>query len=407
MAGGTRAFAGATAVAGTRHRPRLGRCARIGIARAARCDRARTPRHREPVARRRRGCAARPDGGLRRRARHCASDRVGRRAARHVSARHSPASSATSRGLARRRPLPRQRRRSARRPRRASASAKRSSRRKATSSPPRRSASSRRIARCMACSRGSASWRSSRTPLPARGAAADATRDALAAIDAELATSQDAYHAEQHGLRVAAAALPRSRARAPAAPAGRARRPRSGARRSREELAGIAADENAEQERVARARHELADAQSALHDEIAKRDAARARAQRGGGRADTRPRARAGRRAHGAGSGVRRAELPRPPGRARAPARIAGGAGRAAASAARAARHGARGDRLDARRGSVAEAARGARRCRAGAGRRRAIVSRASARSCARPTRRGSQRCRSSTRRGRRSRRCG
>ena len=98
--------------------PRLGRCARSGIARAPRCDRARSPRHREPVARQRRGCASRPNGGLRHRARHRAGDRVGRRAARtgpHGTARRR----ATPRGLARRRALPRQRRGSTRRPRRA------------------------------------------------------------------------------------------------------------------------------------------------------------------------------------------------------------------------------------------------------------------------------------------------
>ena len=105
-------------------------------------------------------------------------------------------------------------------------------------------------------------------------AAADAARDALAAIDAELATSQDAYHADSmafasqqrrgHDLELELLQLRQ------AAEAAEKRRAQID-----EELAGIAADENAEQERVRALGTELADVQSALHDEIARRDAAK------------------------------------------------------------------------------------------------------------------------------------
>jgi chromosome segregation protein len=105
-------------------------------------------------------------------------------------------------------------------------------------------------------------------------ATAEAARDALAAIDAELATSQDAYHGESMAfssqqrrchdlelelmqLRQAAEAAERRRAQIA------------------EELAGIGADENAEHERSRATGGELADVQSALHDESARRDAAR------------------------------------------------------------------------------------------------------------------------------------
>jgi len=105
-------------------------------------------------------------------------------------------------------------------------------------------------------------------------AAADAARDALAAIDAELATSQDAYHAESmafasqqrrsHDLELE---LLQQRQAAEAAEKRRAQ--------IAEEISRIGADESAEQERARALGAELADAQSALHDEMAKRDAAR------------------------------------------------------------------------------------------------------------------------------------
>ncbi len=104
--------------------------------------------------------------------------------------------------------------------------------------------------------------------------AAEASRQALAAIDAELATSQDAYHAESmafasqqrrcHDLELE---LLQMRQAAEVAEKRRAQ--------IAEELAGIAADENAERERSRALGGELADAQSALHDEMAQREAAR------------------------------------------------------------------------------------------------------------------------------------
>jgi len=105
-------------------------------------------------------------------------------------------------------------------------------------------------------------------------ATADAERDALAAIDADLTTSQDAYHAESiafssqqrrcHDLELELLQLKQT------ADAAEKRRAQIG-----EELSGIAADEGGEQERSRATGGELAEAQSALHDEMVKRDAAR------------------------------------------------------------------------------------------------------------------------------------
>jgi chromosome segregation protein len=104
--------------------------------------------------------------------------------------------------------------------------------------------------------------------------AAEAARDALAAIDAELATSQDAYHADSmafasqqrrsHDLELELLQLRQ------AAEVAEKRRAQIG-----EELAAIAADEQAEQERFRALGAEQADAQSSLHDEVARRDAAK------------------------------------------------------------------------------------------------------------------------------------
>jgi chromosome segregation protein len=104
--------------------------------------------------------------------------------------------------------------------------------------------------------------------------AAETSREALATIDTELATSQDAYHAESmafasqqrrcHDLDLE---LMQLRQAAEAAEKRRAQ--------IADELAGIAADENAEQVRSRALAGELADVQSALHDEVAKRETAR------------------------------------------------------------------------------------------------------------------------------------
>ena len=104
--------------------------------------------------------------------------------------------------------------------------------------------------------------------------AADAARDALAAIDADVARSQDAWHAESmafssqqrrcHDLELELLQL---RQAAEAAAKRRAQ--------IAEELSAIAAEETAEQDRARALGTELADAQSALHEAMAKRDAAR------------------------------------------------------------------------------------------------------------------------------------
>ena len=104
--------------------------------------------------------------------------------------------------------------------------------------------------------------------------AADAARDALAAIDADVARSQDAWHAESlafasqqrrcHDLELELLQLKQ------AAEAAAKRRAQIA-----EELSGIKSEEAAEQERAKALATELADAQSALHEEMATRDAAR------------------------------------------------------------------------------------------------------------------------------------
>ena len=104
--------------------------------------------------------------------------------------------------------------------------------------------------------------------------AADAARDALAAIDADVARSQDAWHAESlafasqqrrcHDLELELLQLKQ------AAEAAAKRRAQLA-----EELSGIKSEEAAEQERAKALATELADAQSALHEEMATRDAAR------------------------------------------------------------------------------------------------------------------------------------
>ncbi len=105
-------------------------------------------------------------------------------------------------------------------------------------------------------------------------AAAAAAGEALAAIDAEMARSQDAWHAESlafasqqrrcHDLELELLQL---RQAAEAAAKRRAQ--------IAEELSEIGAEEATEQERARALATELADAQSALHEEAAKRDAAR------------------------------------------------------------------------------------------------------------------------------------
>jgi chromosome segregation protein len=107
----------------------------------------------------------------------------------------------------------------------------------------------------------------------ARAAAAEA-RDALTAIDAEVASSQDAWHAESlafasqqrrcHDLELELLQLRQ------AAEAAATRRAQIAG-----ELSEIAAEEAAEQESARALAAELADAQSALHEEAGKRDAAR------------------------------------------------------------------------------------------------------------------------------------
>ncbi len=107
----------------------------------------------------------------------------------------------------------------------------------------------------------------------ARKSAADA-RHALAAIDAELSRSQDAYHADSmafasqqrrcHDLELELLQL-----RQAAEEAARRRA------QITQELAEIAAEETAERERGRSLAAELADAQSALHEEAGARDAAR------------------------------------------------------------------------------------------------------------------------------------
>ncbi len=110
--------------------------------------------------------------------------------------------------------------------------------------------------------------------IVAARSAAESARDALAAIDAEMARSQDAWHAESLAyasqqrrchdlelelLQVKQAAETAAKRRAQIA----------------EEMSAIGAEEAAEQERARTLATELADAQSALHEEFGMRDAAR------------------------------------------------------------------------------------------------------------------------------------
>ena len=104
--------------------------------------------------------------------------------------------------------------------------------------------------------------------------AAEAAREALAAIDADTARSQDAWHAESlafasqqrrcHDLELELQQLKQ------AAEAAAKRRAQIA-----QEMSEIGAEEAAEQERARALAAELADAQSALHEEMARRDAAR------------------------------------------------------------------------------------------------------------------------------------
>ena len=105
-------------------------------------------------------------------------------------------------------------------------------------------------------------------------AAATAARDGLAALDAELLQSQDAYHADSlafasqqrrcHDLELELLQLKQ------AAEAAARRRAQIG-----DELTGIAAEASSEQDRARVLAAELADAQSGLHEEMGRRDAAR------------------------------------------------------------------------------------------------------------------------------------
>ena len=112
------------------------------------------------------------------------------------------------------------------------------------------------------------------TSIAGARAAADAARSTLAAIDAETARSQDAWHAESlafasqqrrcHDLELELQQLKQ------AAEAAAKRRAQIA-----QEMAEIGAEEAAERERVRALAAELADAQSALHESAGRRDAAR------------------------------------------------------------------------------------------------------------------------------------
>jgi len=112
------------------------------------------------------------------------------------------------------------------------------------------------------------------TSIVAARSAAEAARDALAAIDAEMARSQDAWHAESlayasqqrrcHDLELELLQVKQ------AAEAAAKRRAQIA-----QEMSEIGAEEAAEQERARALATELADAQSALHEEFGKRDADR------------------------------------------------------------------------------------------------------------------------------------
>ena len=156
---------------------------------------------------------------------------------------------------------------------------------------------------------------------PARATAALATRTALTALEEELDAGQQRYHAESlafgsqqrrcHDLELELMQLKQ------AAEAAARRRAQL-----TQELAELAAQEAAEREvgdgAAGRARRHAVEAPRRAG---AGRVAVRHRAQRGRSGARPRPRTRARRRAGRAGSRVCRAQLPRAPGRTRAPPR--------------------------------------------------------------------------------------
>ena len=193
-----------------------------------------------------------------------------------------------------------------------------------------------------------------------------AARSAQGAVETDLDATQQRYHAESmafssqqrrcHDLDLELLQLRQ------AAEVAEKRRVQIA-----EELADVAAQEGAEQQQAQALARELADAQIGLHDETAKRDAARhaqneAEVEFARGRERVRAAERAAQEAVFTERSLRRAA-----GRARAAARIAGDAGRATARAPEPAQLRARGDRLDAGRGGAAAATHRTRRGRAGA----------------------------------------
>ncbi len=197
--------------------------------------------------------------------------------------------------------------------------------------------------------------------------ASQGARVALTAVEAELDGTQKRYHAESmafssqqrrcHDLELELLQLTQ------AAEAAEKRRVQIVT-----ELEDVTAQDAAEQAQGQALARELADAQLRLHDDTAKRDAARHAQNEAEVDFARAPRANPRCRARGAGSDVRGAQLPRAPRRARAAARVARGAGGAAAGPVGAADVRTGRDRLDAGRGSAAAAARRPRRGRAGAG---------------------------------------
>ena len=273
-----------------------------------------------------------------------------------------------------------------------------------------RSTSSRRTAICTACSRASASSPSSSTRSATREQLRDAARDALAAVECRARRrAAGRYHAESlafssqqrrcHDLELELLQLKQA---AEAAAKRRAQIARSCAEIAAAGSGRAGAQGDALAARACRRAGRRCTTRSA------KRDAARnARNDAEVALARGRERVRA-RRARRAGGGLRRAQLPRAPGRARAPARSAGRA-RSRSSTALLAQLTSERAAIDwtpveealqrqlAARGEAEQALAAARDRQEGARRRAARRRRGAARRASR----------SSSPRARRSRRCG